>query len=54
MNFIYKDYKAHIMDSPLESCIEFCKKKLTLGTIESCTGGLIGKLITDIQGVSLI
>lgn len=29
-----------------------CKKKLTLSTAESCTGGLCAKLITDIPGSS--
>jgi len=30
----------------------FKKKKMTFGTVESCTGGLIAKTITDISGAS--
>ena len=30
------------------------KKSLTLGTAESCTGGLIAKLITDVAGASQV
>ena len=33
--------------------VEFLKKKnLTIATAESCTGGLIAKLITDVAGSS--
>ncbi len=33
---------------------ELIKKKLTVSTAESCTGGLIGKMITEISGASLV
>jgi len=41
-------------DTKLEKTIGelLLEKKLTLGTAESCTGGLIAKLITDIPGSS--
>ena len=31
-----------------------CEKKLTLSSAESCTGGYIGKLITDVSGSSAV
>ncbi len=33
---------------------ELKRKKLTLATAESCTGGLVGKLLTDMPGVSAV
>ena len=33
---------------------EFTKKGLTISTAESCTGGLIAKLVTDIPGSSAV
>lgn len=33
---------------------EFTKQELTVATAESCTGGLIAKLITDIAGSSAV
>ena len=39
----------------LESFIsELKRKKLTLATAESCTGGLAGKILTDVPGVSSV
>ena len=32
----------------------FSKQQLTVGTAESCTGGLVAKLITDIPGSSAV
>jgi len=52
-NILNKKFEENIVDNPLEKFIEFClQNKLKLGTIESCTGGLAAKLITDISGVS--
>ncbi|MBQ3110276.1 MAG: competence/damage-inducible protein A [Clostridia bacterium] len=31
---------------------ELIKRKLTVSTVESCTGGLIGKMITEVSGAS--
>lgn len=33
---------------------ELKRKNLTLATAESCTGGLVGKLLTDVSGVSAV
>ncbi len=33
---------------------ELKRKNLTLATAESCTGGLVGKLLTDVPGVSAV
>lgn len=52
---IKEKYSAHIIDDPLLAFMGFLKKEnKTMATIESCTGGLIGKLITDIPGASQV
>lgn len=33
---------------------EACDRELTLGTAESCTGGLLGSLLTDVEGVGRV
>ena len=33
---------------------ELIKKRMTVSTAESCTGGLIGKLFTDVSGASAV
>ena len=39
----------------LESVVARLKEKnLTVATAESCTGGLVGKLLTDVSGVSAV
>ena len=48
-----EQYAAYLLEDPLAELITFFrKKKLWLGTIESCTGGLCAKLITDRAGAS--
>ena len=43
------------VNSLQEICLNLLKEKgLTLGTAESCTGGLIAKLITDLPGASAV
>ena len=43
------------VNSIQEVCLNLLKEKgLTLGTAESCTGGLIAKLITDLPGASAV
>lgn len=43
------------VNSIQEICLNLLKEKgLTLGTAESCTGGLIAKLITDLPGASAV
>ena len=41
-------------DLPKKVIAEFTAKKLKLATAESCTGGLISKLITDLTGASTV
>lgn len=43
-------------DASLASVVvnELNKKKLTVSTAESCTGGLIGKMITEVSGASSV
>lgn len=39
----------------VQECISLLKRKgLTVGTAESCTGGLIAKLLTDLPGSSAV
>ena len=48
-------FSGHIIENPLLAVLgAFRAKKITLSTIESCTGGLLAKLITDEAGVSEI
>ncbi len=48
-------FTAYILQNPLESFIQYLEKeKLNMATVESCTGGLLAKMITDIPGVSRI
>ena len=42
------------MDKIEELVAELKARKLTLATAESCTGGLLGKRITDISGASAV
>jgi len=52
---ITRKYKHHITDNPVDQWVNFLHKtNTTFGTIESCTGGLGGKLITDREGVSSV
>ncbi|MES0488624.1 MAG: nicotinamide-nucleotide amidohydrolase family protein [Leptospirales bacterium] len=48
-------FEFNIVENPVNNYIEYLKaNKLTLGTVESCTGGLGGKIITDIPEVSSV
>lgn len=48
-----RSFDGHIMENPVKSWSDWLLKQgKTFGTVESCTGGLGGKLITDISGVS--
>ena len=48
-------FRGTTVENPLVSFVEFLGSAgLTLSTVESCTGGLAGKLITDIPGVSSV
>ena len=50
---IKKQYAAYIIENPLTALSAFLKeKKLWLATVESCTGGLCAKLLTDQPGAS--
>ena len=53
---ILGDYAVGVnVNSIQEVCLTLLKEKgLTLGTAESCTGGLIAKLITDLPGSSAV
>ena len=43
------------MNTGAEAVVKRLKEQeLTLATAESCTGGLIGKLLTDVPGVSAV
>jgi nicotinamide-nucleotide amidase len=50
---IEKFFQPHIIDNPLNQWFEYLKtNQVTFSTIESCTGGLAAKLITDFPGAS--
>lgn len=53
---IMGDYVIGVdVDSLQAVCLQLLKEKgLTLGTAESCTGGLIAKMITDLPGSSAV
>ncbi|WP_205099000.1 CinA family nicotinamide mononucleotide deamidase-related protein [Marinitoga litoralis] len=53
INDKYKDYI--IPNNPIHFLVKkLSKENLSISTFESCTGGLVGKLITDIPGSSKI
>ncbi|MBQ7124803.1 MAG: CinA family protein, partial [Clostridia bacterium] len=54
-DFVFEEKSLYI-GIPLEARVvaELSQKKLTLFTAESCTGGLVSKLITDISGASRV
>ena len=56
MKAILGDYVIGVdVNSVQEVCFNLLREKgLTLGTAESCTGGLIAKLITDLPGSSQV
>ena len=43
-----------LSDKAKELCAALEKKNMTVGFAESCTGGLIGKTVTDIPGASKV
>ena len=48
-------FHNNIVENPLHAYIKYLEKnELTIGTVESCTGGLGGKIITDIPEVSSV
>jgi len=52
-NVLEKTFYGHLLDNPIVEYFNYLKaNKLTLGTVESCTGGLLGQLITDFPGSS--
>ncbi len=54
-NTIKKQFLPYIVDNPIHAFIAFIiHKNISFGIVESCTGGLLTKLVTDIPGVSKI
>lgn len=52
---IYTEFAPNIVDDPLRSLIDrLLAENVTISTVESCTGGLMARMITDIPGVSAI
>jgi len=50
---IYNLYNDHILDNPINKWIEYLlSNNNKFATVESCTGGLGGKMITDLAGSS--
>jgi nicotinamide-nucleotide amidase len=48
---------AHTLEAPLDNLVrhvldEACERRLTLSTAESCTGGLLASVLTDMPGRS--
>lgn len=56
IDYIYKNMNDYIVpNDPIKYLIEtLSQNRYTISTAESCTGGLIGKLITDIPGSSKV
>ena len=52
---IRQDFASQMVEDPLARVIDhLIEKEQTIATVESCTGGLIAKLITDQPGVSKV